>query len=276
MGIIWLIIKIILWTILICMGLLVLTSIILLLAPIRYEVYLEKYELLSYEIKVRFLGVIKGNFCLQEGIKCQQVKAFGKQLYFEEKNIKEVQVEKGETFQEQASDAYSAQEIKESEISSEHLKLETTRGVEETVSKKTVKRYQSPIDKKRTDKRKTFAWRDTLSSIADLYGVVKGVYHLIKGLLFYLKPKEWSFELIVGREDPADTGELMAKLIMLYPLYYKHGVIKGNYEKAMMSGGFLAEGKFCVGGILKHIIAFLWYKPVRKSLKRILQKGEEE
>ncbi len=276
MGIIWLIIKIILWTILICMGLLVLASIILLLAPIRYEVYLEKYELLSYEIKVRYLGVVKWDFCLQEGIKYQQVKILGKRLYFEEKNLKEVQVEEGETFQEEASDAYSAQERKESEISSEHLISETTQGVEETVSKRTVKRYQSPTGKKTADERKTFDWRNTLSSITDLYGVVKGVYHLIKGLLFYLKPKEWSFELIVGREDPADTGDLMAKLIMIYPLYYKHGVIKGNYEKAMVSGGFLATGKFCVGGILKHIIAFLWYKPVRKSLKRILQKGKEE
>ncbi len=276
MGIIWLIIKIILWTILICIGLLVAVGVILLLAPIRYEVYLEKYEVLNYEIKVRYLGVVKGDFHLQEGIKHQQIKVFGKRLYFEERNLYEVQVEEGETFQEEASDAYCAQKAKGDEICSEHSIPETTRVAEDIVLEKTVKDYKSPIDKKKLDKRKTFDWRNTLSSISDLYGVVKGVYRLIKALLLYLKPKEWSFEFIVGREDPADTGELMAKLIMLYPLYYKHGAIKGNYEKAMMSGGFLAEGKFCVGGILKHIIAFLWYKPVRKSLKRILQKGREE
>ena len=41
-------------------------------------------------------------------------------------------------------------------------------------------------------------------------------------------PKSLYFNIIIGQEDPAKTGQLMAKFSLLYPLYYSYGTIEGN------------------------------------------------
>lgn len=295
MGILWLIIKIILWTILICIGLFILLCTILLIAPIRYEVYLEKYEALNYEIKVRYLGGVKVHFYLKESLKCHQIKVFGKRLYFEEENLDVTKVQEVEEIldpeEEHSLVDCQHEQIRDVKINIQDQLLtekqeqamrcssleESAKTSEQDVAKTTQSKVKKKVkEEAEREKQAATDWKQMLRAIPDLYGVIKGICKLVKALFIYIKPKQWSFELVVGKEDPADTGELMAKLIMLYPLYYKHGIIKGDYEKDTICGGFLAEGRFCIGGILKRIIVFLWYKPVRLFIKTILRKGKEE
>ena len=92
----------------------------------------------------------------------------------------------------------------------------------------------------------------------------------------YILPRKWSYELVIGKEDPADTGELIAKLTMLYPLYYKNGIISGDFEKSGIWGGFLAKGKFSILGILRRIVVFALRPVVRKYIKLILRIRKEE
>ena len=69
MSILWLIIKIILVVLLALLILLILGLLIILICPISYEVYLEKYDELIYDIKFTYLGLIRGRFCLEKDYK---------------------------------------------------------------------------------------------------------------------------------------------------------------------------------------------------------------
>ncbi len=296
MGIIWLIIKIILWTLFAGVSCIIFLCMLVLLAPIRYEAYLEKYDGLNYEVKLRYLMGIRGHFYLQDGIQSGEVKVFGKRVYSskeEEKGIEEkIDVWEAKTIQsgadngqERVKDApdrkatnRQGRDLKKQQVPIRKSSLiDEHKTVEQTVTSSSIIREEEENERDfKPDKGGITKSIKEVMAIPQFAEILKSTFKLIKELIIYIGPKEWSFELIIGREDPADTGELMAKLIMLYPWYYQHGVIEGNYEAAGIWGGFLAEGKFCIGGIIRRIIVFLWYRPVRESIKLILSQRKEE
>ena len=292
MGMIWLIIKIILWTVLACMSLFVFLCILALVAPVRYEAYLEKYDQLNYDVKVRYLRGVKGHFYLQDGIKYQEIKAFGKRLYFEkeELSLKEQEVVvtpnvAGPTTnrkQNKAEDILKNNQVsaQKQTIKKQQVTHKAVSSIKESENARKAVQTSNIVSEKSEQKEdhpsSNINLMKELVSMPDLWGLLKSICRLVKSLIIYIGPKAWSFELVVGKEEPAETGELMAKLIMFYPWYYQHGIIKGNYEAPGIWGGFLAEGKFCIGGILKRIIVFLWYRPVRESIKLILRRRKEE
>lgn len=279
MGIIWLIIKIILWTLLVSICFIISVCMLIVLAPIRYEAYLEKYEELNYEVKFKYLIGIKGYFSLQDGIPSRKISFFGKQVYSLEE--KEKEKDKDKLDKQQAAPNLLATTYTENQCS-ERKVIKSSLTHETTPIKKTKvisSKLEETVNEQHILKSSKKGIRSVLREVVALpryVPIVKGVFKLIKELITYIGPREWSFELIIGREDPADTGELIAKLIMLYPWYYQHGVIEGNYEASGIWGGFLAEGKFCVAGILKRIIVFLWHRPTRELIKLILSQRKED
>ncbi|WP_157047652.1 hypothetical protein [Cellulosilyticum ruminicola] len=110
----------------------------------------------------------------------------------------------------------------------------------------------------------------------DFWQLVREILRLLKSILKYVLPRKWSYELVIGKDDPADTGELIAKLTMAYQLYYKHGIIRGDFEKSGIWGGFLAKGRFSIVGILKRIISFTLKPVVRKYIRLVLKIRKEE
>lgn len=102
--------------------------------------------------------------------------------------------------------------------------------------------------------------------------IVKYTWYILK----YMAPFEWSYEVVVGRDNPADTGALIAYLMTLYPAYANHGIIRGDFEKACLEGGFLARGKFKIGGILIYVLRCVLSQPVRTMIRLVLKLRKEE
>ena len=122
MGILWLIKKIILIILLAILVLVFAVVGIVLVAPIRYEAYLAKYETLAYDIKFTYLLGIKGNFFLEGQDKNHKVSAFGKILYKDQ-------------VVEEASPAEDKQEKVESNIKeSKNNRIYTVKEYEETIA----------------------------------------------------------------------------------------------------------------------------------------------
>lgn len=302
MGILWLIIKIILFVLLALLGLILLGLLIILISPISYEAYLEKYDELIYDIKFTYLGLVCGHFCLEKGYKNHEIKAFGKVLY--EDKVKENPEEK-ETIPK-----------KETTLKKEEISLKNKTSDKEVPKKKGKSAKQQRIKQKRVNNHQTKTYdqvkdidtpvveeiQETTESAVrevkaetkgftenldkhqlkellftkDFWQIIKETFSLIKSIVKYILPRQWSYELIIGKDDPADTGELLAKLTMLYPLYYKHGIVRGDFERSGIWGGFLAKGKFSILGILKRIVIFLFRPVVREYIKLILKIRKEE
>ena len=288
MGILWLILKIILFVLLALLGVLCLGILMILFSPIHYEAYLEKYDELAYDCKFTYLHWIKGRFCLEKGIKNHEIKAFGKILYEDRAR------EKPKETKERENDEKTTTEHVVTNIKSTAKNIKSDKKIKELNTTKTQsKKIDTPVMEeaqdvveKTTDKvqeeTKDFTQNLNLHQIKnlifskDFYGLLKEIYDLVKSILKYILPRKWSYEIVIGREDPADTGEMLAKLTMLYPLYYRHGIIRGDFEKAGIWGGFLAQGKFSLFGILRRIVIFLCRPIVRGYIKLILKIRKEE
>lgn len=259
-----------LWLLLGSFILLVLGLIVILLAPIHYEAYAEKYDDLIYEIQFRYLKGIKGSFQLEEGTKLHEIRVFGKVLY-ENKVEKELQLHtKLDNKMEKnlEADTQPRMQVKEETVSKKVIKSSIAENVDET-TQKAAKTVKDVADHKIEEIPRSQIKDMLLDPVT--YRVSKYMIKAIWDILKVVAPKEWDFEVVVGTGDPADTGELIAKLTLLYPLYYNHGIIRGDYEKQCLMGGFLIKGKFRLGQIIIRLVHLGLQKDVRAWIYSILK-----
>lgn len=289
------------------LGVFVLIIGLVLWTPISYEAYYAKYEKIAYDIKFTYLLGIKGIFYQDYDQKNHKVSVFGRTIYknrvvdepkdsIDDENMpstlkqqtkqakKTILSEKTLVKEQRLKKDFDPKDIDQSTIKSYKQEDKIVKEVKEVnprlkqVAQEDMKDLEDEIVQEtvQTLKRMPYPWIKKLVLDKNTYGAIKQISLCIWRILKYIAPNEWDFELIIGQEDPADTGEMIAKLTMLYPLYYQHGIIHGNYEKECLAGGFLAQGKFSIGGIMSYIIRCMLSKQVRTLIKFIFQIRKEE
>lgn len=291
MNILWLIIRIILWLLLVLIGLIVGAILIILLAPIRYEVYFSKEEQVTYDIRVRYLGGISAKFFQDFKETKHVVRAFWKTLYKKElcldEDSKLADKEKDATSpvqglslkktEESASQRGSSVKV----LSNQEKTIEKEEVMDSKIQQETEEEIREINEKVREEtnefvERSSFSTIWTFLSDKSTYKAIKEIGKCVWRIFKCIRPHQCDFELVIGEEDPADTGELIAKLTLLYPLYYQHGIIRGHYEKACVEGGFLVKGKFRLGCILWQIIRCIISPPVWKMIQLISKIRKED
>lgn len=291
MNILWLIIKIILWLLLVLIGLIVGVILIIILAPIRYEVYFSKEEQVTYDIQVRYLGAISARFFQDFKETKQVVRAFWKTLYKKElcldeepmpedkekdktSPVQDLSLKKTEKDPSQRGSSVKA-------FSNQKKTIEKKEVMDSKIQKETEEEIHK-INEKVREETNEFVERSSFSTIRtflldkNTYQAIKEIGKCLWRIFMCVRPYQWDFELVIGEEDPADTGELIAKLTLLYPLYYQHGIIRGHYEKACVEGGFLVKGKFRLVSILWQIIRCIISPPVWKMIQFISKMRKED
>ena len=88
-----------------------------------------------------------------------------------------------------------------------------------------------------------------------------------------LKPDKFEADLVVGMEDPATTGEILAIFGMLYPLIGQHVRIAGDFEceKTRVEGRLYIRGKIRMFTFLRTVLRIYFSKDIKKLIK-ILKK----
>ncbi|MGL4362302.1 MAG: hypothetical protein ACRCSG_03355 [Cellulosilyticaceae bacterium] len=100
------------------------------------------------------------------------------------------------------------------------------------------------------------------------------VFKLIKNIFNQIKPKYIFFNVCIGKDNAADTGELIAQLMILYPWLHKYGTVEGNYIQKGIWGDVEVKGSIRLYCFIKIIIKFAIKKEVREYVKIILDKGQ--
>lgn len=289
----WLIIKIIVGVLLGSCVLILILAAVILLAPIRYEAYLAKYEKLSYDIKFSYLGGIRGLFYLEGEEKNHRISIFGKVIY--KNKVEEIETpNKASTSNKEEQEVVKEKQvkIKEDDRQSVVASKKASKSMEKTsVEIKKEVNPQLRVDAEEateavnedlkeatieTVKHMSYEWVKEFVLNATTYRAIKRIAIGIGRIIKTIFPYQWDFEVVVGEGEPADTGLLIAKLTMLYPLYYGHGIVRGNYEQACLQGGFLAKGKFTLGAIGWQILCCVLNKQVQALVKSILKLRKEE
>lgn len=88
-----------------------------------------------------------------------------------------------------------------------------------------------------------------------------------------LKPDKFEADFIVGMEDPAVTGEILAVCGILYPLIGPHIRVVGDFEceKVRLEGRLYIRGKIRVFTFLRILIRIYFNKNIKQLIK-ILKK----
>lgn len=86
-----------------------------------------------------------------------------------------------------------------------------------------------------------------------------------------LHPRKFEASFIVGMDDPAVTGEILAVCGMLYPLIGGHVDVRGDFENKRLEGQLLIVGKLRAFTFLRTAVRIYFNKDIRK-LYRLLKK----
>lgn len=88
-----------------------------------------------------------------------------------------------------------------------------------------------------------------------------------------LKPDRFEADLIVGMEDPAVTGEILAIYGMLYPLIGQSVRVAGDFEcdKTRVEGRFYMRGRIRAFTFIRAAVRLYFNKDIRKLI-RLLKK----
>jgi hypothetical protein len=247
MSILWLIIKVILLIIVSLVLLVVISLIVILIAPIKYVCLYEKYDKDYGHLKINLMRILKAEFILREGVGSSKVSVLGWVVYQkQEENIQRL-VQKGTK---QAVDST------------------------EKASKKIV-REKSP--ERKPKKSKMARWLPAKNLLFDQRFKVflRNVFHTLKEIVRWIKPHTFHFTLIIGKDDPGDTGQFIAEMTLLYPWYCGYGNIEGNYEEKGIWGDVFAKGKCNLITLLKIIIIFVLNKETRQYIHLLLKTRKE-
>jgi len=252
MSSLWLIIKIILFILLLLVIVVSCLLFIVCIAPIRYHILFEKYEEIVYHFRISFLRWISVDVVFEEGVQHVRIKVFG--YSFSPKYSKTHPKESHESHENHESHERIDRYAKEAEPVQSDVKAIKTR--------KHPRTHFTAIGKKLLDQR--------------FWSLTGNILKVFKKLLHCIKPYDLYFDIVIGRDNPADTGELIAQLALLYPWYYRYGMIQGNYEEAGFWGELKARGKFRLITVVKIISFLVVNQETRNYLILLLKSGGED
>ena len=82
-----------------------------------------------------------------------------------------------------------------------------------------------------------------------------------------LKPKKFEAAFVVGTDDPASTGEILAVCGMLYPILGPQVNVVGDFERKRLEGHLLLKGKIRFFTFLRVAVKIYFNKDIRKLYK---------
>ncbi len=82
-----------------------------------------------------------------------------------------------------------------------------------------------------------------------------------------LKPQKFQAQLVVGMDDPATTGEILAIWGMLYPWIGGHVDVAGDFERKRLEGQALVKGRIRFFTFLRVAVKIYFNRDIRKLYK---------
>ena len=89
-----------------------------------------------------------------------------------------------------------------------------------------------------------------------------------------LKPDKFETDIIVGTEDPATTGEILAVCGILYPLFGQHVRIVGDFdcEETHIEGQLYIRGRIRAFTFIRTAVRIYFNKDIKKLIKLLRKK----
>ncbi len=274
MAILWLILKVILSLLLLGILLILGLLALVLLGPISYKGYYERYERLEGEIEIILFHLVKLRHRIDGEETGWRIKLLGLEIYPGKPNFLRIILKKSKGHTKTPSKSNEAPKVsKERKMVPEYLE-ETT----DSSSAKSSTKKRELLEKREEEQKKSMDWKQIKNFLTTpgLGQMLKEGMKAVGKTLQALKPKTFYFHLVIGKENPADTGELMALLTLVFPWYYRYGIIQGDFEEAGIGGDISFAGRFRLVTFVKIGLQGLMNKEIRTMISHWINQREEE
>lgn len=235
--IIGIILAIVLGIMLLCLG-------AVLFVPLRYKVDADAIGDID-KLKARgrftwFFRILTGRFVFEEGIFVSEVRFFGKKIKIQEDIQEEPQERNNKSKKKKKLGALEKLKYTFSNICDRiKVLIRTTEKLEEFLN----------------DKVHRAAWKSLKREIFRLFKAVK--------------PKSLVINLLLGAEDPALTGKILAVLSMIYPFFPETINITPDFTQRIFEGELSAKGKVRGVRLLQVIWNVVFDKNIRTTFEDI-------
>lgn len=282
MAVLWMIIKVILCILLVIMGLILTITLMILLLPIDYKIYVSYLEQFIGKIKIKVFYII--TIFLEQNDQDLQIdiRLFGRRILPKEEKTKKKTSKSDEMIGATHRDRPKQEVTQQSRSVKEENKEKQNNTSKEKKIPVRKEKLETEEDIKKVEKGILDHLREGWKLVHVLWTdenrklFLKAIKQLFKELWEGMRPDYLSFELTIGRENPADTGELLALIAFLFPFYSRYGNVTGNFNEEMLSGRVDLSGKFNLWRLIKPFLKLILNKSVRNYIHLILNIRKEE
>lgn len=286
MHIVLLILKILLIAVLVIVGLVIVLALLVLLVPVRYKAYVRKLDDIWAKLTARWLGFVlcfKVTYDQTDGL-AYKLRLFGGTLLSsdstESRGVKENRnladigpspVGGDDGFADEfPSAAYDDREflLKDDEF------LEKPEGIFrrlgqkiDSIGRMIVEQFKNLSEKFAGLKKKKDGYTKLMNNVR-----TKEAIRVVKGqlivLLKHLKPTRLKGQIVYGAGDPADTGQHLGYMSVLFPLYYDHIDITPDFSEKRLEGDIMIKGRIRLWTVGWCVLKVIWNKNVKITISR--------
>lgn len=299
MSVVFLILKIIGYTLLSIVATLIFLVLVVLFVPIRYRLNASYNK--KTDFKNDFVAKAKGSFLLHAltvvyefgKTKPLEIKLFGIKLSKKADNKDRSDKANKSGKKNKAEKKKSPEKLSEASMESGFSKKEIPLDFDDNedaissqssldnqneVSDLTDDSFETALDETKADKTK-----EKSNTKSSFYDKLKAYIEILKSDLFkktYKKvrkkivralvivlPRNWHIDAIVGFDDPALTGKILAITGMLYPIISKHISVKGDFENEQINIACSLKGHFTLAIVLFTFLKLYFNKNIKKLIK---------
>lgn len=231
--------------------------IIILTVPIKYNIYVKKREKIYAYTKIKWLSsIVSIDIVYDSDNEMEMIfKLFGIVIKPKKRKTK-------------VKKPRQAINEKETNKSQEDMK--------EVYNKKTLKKMKERPQKSVRKRNKKATSKNKIKNIITqiqsftykkelLVDTIKWIRRVFKAL----SPNNLLVDIEIGREDPAETGWLMAIIWILYPYYYPSVNIVANYDKECFYGEVSTNGTIVLGRLIYDFLKYIRTQSVKELIVTI-------
>ncbi|WP_058485640.1 DUF2953 domain-containing protein [Defluviitalea phaphyphila] len=283
--------------------LLIILSMILFI-PIKYSIYLSKFDTIYMDIEIRWLKkLVYYRYYIKNSKSNKIFKIFGKNMlskplekesinikkeniniHEDNKSYKGVNKEKVD-FKKYIEKLNNIEDVLIEDILEDDKKIENILEddkIKEKFIKKLKKKKIEKTNKASFEKIEEEEKSDVFSTIKDTLRypnkkeILTCTYQFIKKLFRHIMPDKFYCKGELGLEDPASTGYVLACIGIISPYLGNSVNIKGNFDEKIFKGKIKAIGNFKIGIIIKIIVEYLLNKPIRQIISLYRKRKEDD
>ncbi len=264
---------------LVIIGVLIFIILFLLFGGIRYNINAEKKEDISIDVKVSFVGILKFVFLFSDNTINRYFKFLCFKFFKYNSDDFKLNEEKSDDIEKNNDTKENDTIIKYDELSKTDSEKDDFNSEKKEFSEDLSedKFLKKDFEKENIGENKL---NNFFSAVKNIYNnfisiknysdkdkIIKYTFELIKKLFFALKPKKFYADVLIGFEDPYETGKFIGLMSIIFEFLPLDVYFVGDFENKVFEGSLKVKGKTNLFKVGFPILRFVFKDAIWKFIR---------